>query len=90
MELEGVSPIDREKMARWLEAHIPGCEKGIMDMRDAQAAGIEPPGAANQVYLWMAEISILRKLAWHCRTARGGPLAGEIKRRRKANQPLPE
>lgn len=81
-QLQGVGPVEREKIARWLEAHELGWEKEIHDLAAALGQGMPASEAANKITYAKNAISVVRQLAWHVRTARGGPLAGQRAKRK--------
>jgi hypothetical protein len=83
MELAGVSPIDREKVARWLDAHLPGTQQEVERLQWMMNTGQEFPGIAEQLGYKIVYLRVIKELSWQMRTARGGPLSGKKRFTRK-------
>jgi len=81
-----IGPAFREIFARWMELRAKGFEKALNDLSIACANGCEPAGSYNQALYWRTAMQVIAKLAWDIRTAKGGPLAGQARRRRKIEE----
>ena len=84
--LNPVGPIDREIVARWIDARREALEAGLQSVIDARARGIEQPGDYNQSVYFRCGIAHLKALAWDLRTGKGGPLADYRKRKAALQQ----
>lgn len=82
-ELDGVGPVEREKVARWLEAQIQGQQQHMEQIAFLQSTGQDFPGSMQQFTYASIGISWLKQLAWRIRTSRGGPLGGKPRRVQK-------
>lgn len=80
-ELKGVGPVDREKIARWLDANADGHERQIGNLQALIMTGQGSPTLTGQLQWATTAIQIIRQLAWSVRTGRGGPMADWRKRR---------
>lgn len=81
--LAGLGPVEREQIARWLDAERESAEYAMQQSAELINSGQDWPGAYNQMQYWRVQIAILRAMAWNVRVSTGGPLGDEPKRRRK-------
>lgn len=76
--LQGVGPVEREKMARFCDAMIEGFEYELMQLSQLAAQGREFAGLFQRQQYNRTAIAVFKQLAWTIRTARGGPLHGQV------------
>jgi hypothetical protein len=81
--LRALGPQEREIVARWLEAYIPGLEHEMAAIADLMAQGREYAGAAASFTRNRIMIQSINHFAWVLRTGRGGPLAGQARKKRQ-------
>ena len=86
--LNSFGTVEKERIAQWLSAYLPGLEFQIGQVSTEIASGRDFPGAANQLLYNRTKYAVLQELAWIVRTSRGGPLGGEG--RRKKSEVLPK
>lgn len=89
-ELAGLSPTQKEQVARWLDAQLTAVEKAAKDIQAALNQGQDWPGAFNQLAYFRVKHGVLKQLAWNVRTSRGGPLGGQRRRTEGAQTPTEE
>lgn len=88
--LSPFSPLEKEQIARWLDAYLPALEFQIQHVQGMLNTGNDFPGAANQLLYNRVKYSVIQELAWFVRTSRGGPLGGGPKQRKRGGQSPPE
>lgn len=84
------SPVEKEQIAKWLDAYLPALEFQIQHVQSMLNAGQDFPGAMNQLAYSRVKYSVIQELAWFVRTSRGGPLGGGTKQRKTGSAPTPE
>lgn len=84
-ELAGVGPDEREKMARFADAMEAGFARQAEITTNLLSKGEDFPGASNQLVYYRVAGQVLKQLAWILRTGRGGPLAGQARRGKRAD-----
>lgn len=82
-ELESLSVMQREAVARWFDALIDGQERDLRQVAQLAMQGLDSPTLTGQAAYGRIKVSVLKDLAWQMRTGRGGPLAGQGRQRKR-------
>lgn len=80
--LQQLGVVEREAVARWLDAMQEGHERELLQISQLAMQGHTSHTLSGQAAYSRVKISVLKELAWIVRTAKGGPLSGHGRKRK--------
>lgn len=83
VDISAINPIDRERLAEWIESVAARLPARIEQAESYLRAGGTTPGLYGQIQYWKAAVGTCRQLAYLLRTSAGGSLGPPVKKKKK-------